>query len=68
MKCLGSVAFLLATASVVAAEGDVTALTKDNFSEYIRENDLVLAECEFLRSRAIAISRVCGCFFTFPGS
>lgn len=44
MKHIGSLAFLLATASMVAAEDDVIALTKDNFSEYIKENDLVLAE------------------------
>ena len=68
MKRFGSLAFLLATASRVAAEGDVIALTKDNFSDYIRENDLVLAECKFLQTKAIPVKRLCGCFFTFPES
>ncbi len=37
---------LLAAAGVSAADGsDVTQLTKDTFNDFVKTNDLVLAEC-----------------------
>ncbi|KAJ2906073.1 protein disulfide isomerase [Zalerion maritima] len=44
MNRLGKLAFLFAAASLAVADSDVTQLTKDNFDEFVKENDLVLAE------------------------
>jgi protein disulfide-isomerase A1 len=38
-------ALMGALAAVATAESDVTQLTKDTFDDFIKTNDLVLAEC-----------------------
>ena len=47
MKCSTICAAFFA--AVVAASSDVTQLKTDTFKEFVQENDLVLAECKFLR-------------------
>jgi len=37
----------LLAAAAVATASDVVQLKKDTFDEYVKANDLVLAECEF---------------------
>lgn len=39
-------ALMGALAAVASAESDVTQLTKDTFDDFIKSNDLVLAECK----------------------
>ena len=37
---------LLASSTALAADSDVHQLKKDTFNEFIKDNDLVLAECK----------------------
>jgi protein disulfide-isomerase A1 len=46
MYTAGKYAFGLLAAAAVAAASDVTQLKTDNFDEFIKTNDLVLAECK----------------------
>lgn len=46
MKTATIAALFGAVVSVIAS--DVTQLKKDTFDEFVKENDLVLAECELL--------------------
>ena len=46
---------LAAFAAVARAESDVTQLTQDTFDDFVKANDLVLAECK-LRSRCPSLS------------
>lgn len=39
-------AFGLAALAALATASDVHDLTKDTFNDFVKENDLVLAECE----------------------
>lgn len=43
-----ALSLLAAMAGVATAESDVAQLTKDTFNDFVKENDLVLAECKFL--------------------
>jgi protein disulfide-isomerase A1 len=45
MRTFSAVALGLGLAAVVSAS-DVSSLTKDTFSDFVKENDLVLAECK----------------------
>lgn len=45
MKTFTALAVGLATAVVVSAS-DVASLTKDTFPDFVKDNDLVLAECK----------------------
>lgn len=40
------VAFGLLAAAAAVSASDVTQLKKDDFNDFIKTNDLVLAECE----------------------
>ena len=40
-------AFGLAALAALATASDVHDLTKDTFDSFVKENDLVLAECKF---------------------
>ena len=42
-----ALSLLAAMAGVATAESDVAQLTKDTFNDFVKENDLVLAECKF---------------------
>lgn len=42
-------AFGLAALAALATASDVHDLTKDTFNDFVKENDLVLAECESQR-------------------
>lgn len=44
--CLGLLAAALGVSAADAAS-DVTQLNKDTFDDFVKSNDLVLAECEF---------------------
>jgi protein disulfide-isomerase A1 len=46
MRSFGSVALGLLGAAALAAASDVHDLKKDTFDTFIKENDLVLAECK----------------------
>jgi protein disulfide-isomerase A1 len=46
-----SIAFGLLAAAAAASASDVVQLKKDNFDEFVKTNDIVLAECEFRRLR-----------------
>lgn len=43
-----TIALAFAAAAVVATASDVHDLKKDTFPTFVKENDLVLAECECL--------------------
>jgi protein disulfide-isomerase A1 len=43
-----SIAFGLLAAAAAASASDVVQLKKDNFDDFVKSNDIVLAECEFL--------------------
>jgi protein disulfide-isomerase A1 len=47
MRTFTTVALGLVGAAVAAAS-DVTSLTKDTFPDFVKSNDLVLAECKSL--------------------
>jgi protein disulfide-isomerase A1 len=47
MRTFTTVALGLIGAAVASAS-DVSSLTKDTFTDFVTENDLVLAECEYL--------------------
>ncbi len=55
MRTFTTLALGLVTAAVASAS-DVVSLTKDSFPDFIKENDLVLAECKCLL--ALASSRL----------
>jgi protein disulfide-isomerase A1 len=40
-------AFGLLAAAAVASASDVEVLKKDTFDDFVKANDIVLAECEF---------------------
>lgn len=46
MQSARRVAFGLLAAAAVASASDVHQLTKDTFNDFVKDNDLVLAECE----------------------
>lgn len=46
MYTVGKLALGLLAAAAVATASDVTQLKKDTFDDFIKTNDLVLAECE----------------------
>jgi hypothetical protein len=48
-------ALMGAMAAVVSAESDVTQLTGETFNDFIKGNDLVLAECKSLFARLFAL-------------
>jgi protein disulfide-isomerase A1 len=48
MHNVQKLAFGLLAAAAVASASDVHQLKKDNFDEFVKANDIVLAECEFL--------------------
>jgi protein disulfide-isomerase A1 len=45
MRTFSAVALGLGLAAVAAAS-DVASLTKDTFPDFVKDNDLVLAECK----------------------
>lgn len=45
MPSFRNAVFSLLAAAAVAAASDVTQLKKEDFDEYIKSNDIVLAEC-----------------------
>jgi protein disulfide-isomerase A1 len=45
MHTVRNFAFGLLAAAAVASASDVEQLKKDNFDEFIKSNDIVLAEC-----------------------
>ena len=55
MQSARRVAFGLLAAAAVASASDVHQLTKDTFNDFVKDNDLVLAECESLLCRRSAI-------------
>jgi len=46
MRTFTTVAFGLLGAAALASASDVEVLTKDTFKDFVKENDLVLAECK----------------------
>lgn len=46
MPSVRNMAWGLLAAAAVASASDVTQLKKDSFDEFVKENDIVLAECE----------------------
>lgn len=46
MRSFSAVALGLGLAAVAAAS-DVATLTKDTFPDFVKDNDLVLAECKY---------------------
>jgi hypothetical protein len=46
MRTFGTIAFGAALAAVASAS-DVESLTKDTFPSFVKDNDLVLAECQY---------------------
>ena len=46
MRSARNVAFGLLAAAAVASASDVTQLKKDEFDDFVKTNDLVLAECK----------------------
>lgn len=47
MRTFGTIALGAALAAVASAS-DVESLTKDTFPSFVKDNDLVLAECQYL--------------------
>jgi len=47
MHNVQKLAFGLLAAAAVATASDVSQLKTDNFDEFVKTNDIVLAECEF---------------------
>lgn len=47
MHNVQKLAFGLLAAAAVASASDVTQLKKDTFDDFVKANDIVLAECEF---------------------
>lgn len=45
MPSVRNAVFSLLAAAALASASDVTQLKKDSFDEYIKANDIVLAEC-----------------------
>lgn len=45
MRSVRNMAYGLLAAAAVASASDVTQLKKDTFDEFVKENDIVLAEC-----------------------
>ena len=45
MRFFQALAFAVASAAVASAS-DVASLTKDTFPDFLKDNDLVLAECK----------------------
>lgn len=45
MPSVRNMAWGLLAAAAVASASDVTQLKKDTFDEFVKENDIVLAEC-----------------------
>lgn len=45
MPSVRNVAWGLLAAAAVASASDVTQLKKDTFDDFVKENDIVLAEC-----------------------
>lgn len=48
MPSVRNMAYGLLAAAAVASASDVTQLKKDTFDEFVKENDIVLAECMLL--------------------
>ena len=48
MPSVRNVAYGLLAAAAVATASDVTQLKKDTFEDFVKGNDIVLAECEYL--------------------
>ena len=46
MRTTQRLAFSLLAAAAVASASDVTQLKKDTFDDFVKTNDIVLAECE----------------------
>jgi hypothetical protein len=50
---------LSAAFAAVASASDVEVLTKDTFPEFVKGNDLVLAECKYYLQAPIASGHFC---------
>ena len=54
MRTFSTIAVGIAAAAVATAS-DVASLTKDSFPDFVKDNDLVLAECKSLSPPAPAV-------------
>lgn len=58
MPSVRNMAWGLLAAAAVASASDVTQLKKDTFDEFVKENDIVLAECMFSETPAVLVSQL----------
>jgi len=59
MRTFTTVALGLLGAAAVASASDVEVLTKDTFKDFVKANDLVLAECKSpSNSSATTLARI----------
>lgn len=56
MPSFKNAVFTLLAAAAVASASDVTQLKKDDFDEFIKSNDIVLAECMSMCTQRVAMT------------